>query len=115
MQSDRLRDLILGATAGAVAAILVCRCFNLISKPPLLSSATSRGASPPEQDPNTSTITTASCTLTDEIISEQLTRNLQFFGDPAQQQLAQAFVVVVGLGVRHEWAVMCCRTFFTVQ
>lgn len=35
----------------------------------------------------------------DEILSEQFTRNVQFFGSQGQQQVHDAFVVVVGLGV----------------
>lgn len=35
----------------------------------------------------------------DDILGEQLTRNVQFFGLEAQQRIGQAFVVVVGLGV----------------
>ena len=35
----------------------------------------------------------------DEVLSEQLARNVQFFGAEAQQRVAGAFVVVVGLGV----------------
>ncbi|GAB4818660.1 hypothetical protein N2152v2_005706 [Parachlorella kessleri] len=34
----------------------------------------------------------------DDVLAEQLTRNVQFFGLEAQQQIAKAFVVVVGLG-----------------
>lgn len=34
----------------------------------------------------------------DEVLVEQLTRNIQFFGLEAQQKIADAFVVVVGLG-----------------
>lgn len=37
--------------------------------------------------------------LDDEILSEQFTRNVQFFGSHGQQQIHSAFVVVVGLGV----------------
>lgn len=36
----------------------------------------------------------------DHILSEHLTRNIQFFGLEAQKQISGAFVVVVGLGVR---------------
>lgn len=36
----------------------------------------------------------------DEVITEQLTRNIQFFGLERQQRVADAFVIVVGLGVR---------------
>ena len=39
----------------------------------------------------------------EEIISEQLTRNVQFFGDAGQRAFAGALVVVVGLGVRMGW------------
>lgn len=35
----------------------------------------------------------------DDILSEQLTRNVQFFGLDAQKRVARAFVVVVGVGV----------------
>lgn len=35
----------------------------------------------------------------DEILEEQLTRNVQFFGLEAQRRIGGAFVVVVGLGV----------------
>jgi hypothetical protein len=35
----------------------------------------------------------------DEVLLEQLTRNVQFFGMEAQQSIADSFVVVVGLGV----------------
>ncbi len=37
--------------------------------------------------------------LKDEVLSEQLTRNVQFFGEEGQQAIANSFVVVVGLGV----------------
>ncbi|KAM3344707.1 hypothetical protein BC332_13346 [Capsicum chinense] len=36
--------------------------------------------------------------LTDEVISEQLTRNIQFFGLEAQQKVTASYVVVIGLG-----------------
>lgn len=36
---------------------------------------------------------------TDEILSEHLTRNVQFFGLEAQRRICNSFVVVVGLGV----------------
>ncbi|XP_055810943.1 tRNA threonylcarbamoyladenosine dehydratase [Solanum dulcamara] len=36
--------------------------------------------------------------LTDEVVSEQLTRNIQFFGLEAQQKVTASYVVVVGLG-----------------
>ncbi|KVI03079.1 Molybdenum cofactor biosynthesis, MoeB [Cynara cardunculus var. scolymus] len=36
--------------------------------------------------------------LKDEIVSEQLTRNIQFFGFDAQQKVTTSYVVVIGLG-----------------
>lgn len=36
--------------------------------------------------------------LTDEIVSEQLTRNIQFFGLSAQKNVTASYVVVIGLG-----------------
>lgn len=35
----------------------------------------------------------------DEVLSEQLTRNIQFFGLDKQKKIAKSFVVVIGLGV----------------
>ncbi|KAL8137528.1 hypothetical protein V2J09_003529, partial [Rumex salicifolius] len=36
--------------------------------------------------------------LKDEIVSEQLTRNIQFFGSESQQKVSGSYVVVIGLG-----------------
>lgn len=36
--------------------------------------------------------------LKDEIVSEQLTRNIQFFGSESQQKVTASYVVVIGLG-----------------
>jgi len=53
----------------------------------------------------------------DDILSEQLTRNVQFFGLEVQKKIARSFVVVVGLGVCSDvfrcWATLlllprCC-------
>ncbi len=37
----------------------------------------------------------------DEVLEEQFTRNVQFFGSEGQRKAARALVVVVGLGVRN--------------
>lgn len=37
--------------------------------------------------------------LTDDVLAEQLTRNIQFFGTAGQDKIINSFVVVVGLGV----------------
>lgn len=44
----------------------------------------------------------AAAIVSDEVLAEQLTRNVQFFGVEAQQHVARSFVLVVGLGVRHQ-------------
>ncbi|KAL2521899.1 NAD(P)-binding Rossmann-fold superfamily protein [Forsythia ovata] len=36
--------------------------------------------------------------LTDEIVSEQLTRNIQFFGLEHQKKVTSSYVVIIGLG-----------------
>lgn len=36
----------------------------------------------------------------DEILQEQFTRNVQFFGAEGQSKVARSFVVIIGLGVR---------------
>lgn len=46
------------------------------------------------------------CFEQDEILEEQLTRNVQFFGLEAQKRIGGSFVVVVGLGVS-SWAAGC--------
>ena len=46
----------------------------------------------------------------DEVLSEQLTRNVQFFGEEPQQRIADAFVVVVGLGVSIVMTMYSCMS-----
>ncbi|EFJ40312.1 hypothetical protein VOLCADRAFT_84545 [Volvox carteri f. nagariensis] len=36
--------------------------------------------------------------LQDEVLTEQLTRNVQFFGEEGQLEIAKSFVIIVGLG-----------------
>ena len=40
----------------------------------------------------------ATAVVDDEIVAEQFTRNVQFFGVESQKKVAEAFVVVIGLG-----------------
>ena len=37
--------------------------------------------------------------LHDDVLGEQFTRNVQFFGEASQRHIANSFVVVIGLGV----------------
>ncbi len=99
MAPRKAQDILLGAVLGAVGAILGARCLRRAhrSVPELKKKHVASLAQQPSN--GSAQVHTAEHTLTDEIISEQLTRNLQFFGEAAQQQLAKGFVVVVGLGV----------------
>ncbi|QDZ18312.1 tRNA threonylcarbamoyladenosine dehydratase [Chloropicon primus] len=105
----------IGLAAGVAASFLAWKCLG--SDRVALSLArlrTSPGASPARENRN-GTDGEASVhqgkgkaalepavpmaeVLTDEVLKEQLTRNIQFFGESAQLDLANAFVVVVGLG-----------------
>ncbi|AQK83501.1 NAD(P)-binding Rossmann-fold superfamily protein [Zea mays] len=40
----------------------------------------------------------SSALLSDEVVSEQLTRNIQFFGMDSQKKVTESYVVVIGLG-----------------
>jgi hypothetical protein len=53
--------------------------------------------------------------LDDVIVGEQLTRNVQFFGRDNQQRVCDAFVVVVGLGVRSRSPLAAGDVSFPVQ
>lgn len=44
----------------------------------------------------------------DEILAEQLTRNVQFFGIDRQKIIANSFVAVIGLGV--SWQLGCASS-----
>ena len=63
----------------------------------LVVCATDHAATTPHQAPEL----LCSLRAEDEVVREQLTRNLQFFGEEGQSRVSGAFVVVVGLGVRH--------------
>ncbi len=59
----------------------------------------SPSAQPPQPAGHASASVSVRDFLQDDIIREQLTRNIQFFGEEGQQRIADAFVIVVGLGV----------------
>ena len=100
MEASRVRDILLGAAVGAAAVTLLFKCLRSDSATKPAGNTRPDAGGALEQRSQFAEITTAHHTLTDEILSEQLTRNLQFFGEEAQQKLAKAFVVVIGLGVR---------------
>ena len=57
------------------------------------------GSDGPDHPPQPRNMGSLKNLMGDEVLREQLTRNIQFFGEEDQLKLANAFVVVVGLGV----------------
>lgn len=94
-----------GSTPGALNCVF--RCFQ--------RNASDQSSPPPHEDaqPHSSSAAsnadasggTDAPTMArfeeDEILKEQFTRNVQFFGQDGQSKVTQSFVVVIGLGVRH--------------
>lgn len=89
------RAYALGTISGLAAAYLfytACKWSAARSGPAYRSgAANSSGAAAAGTGPLASD-------LEDEILSEQFTRNIQFFGREGQQKISEAYVVVVGLG-----------------
>ncbi|GLI59189.1 hypothetical protein VaNZ11_001023 [Volvox africanus] len=81
-----------GTLIGSGAAYIA---YNLIST---RKAAAARTDSVPTTSRNgLGNVSVENC-LNDEILAEQLTRNVQFFGEEGQLAIAKSFVVVVGLG-----------------
>jgi hypothetical protein len=88
-----------GALAGAAAAGLAAYCYcSRIQQNPSKSIQP-----PPQQQKAQASGPAHHASLQefeqDEVLAEQLTRNVQFFGLEQQKQISNAFVVVIGLGV----------------
>ena len=97
-----------GAAVGAGALYLYSRsqrCQQTAAPPDSaaaaqqLASGSGGGALPGAAAAALHGPTDMSCFEQDEILEEQLTRNVQFFGLEAQKRIGGSFVVVVGLGV----------------
>ena len=82
-----------GAISGGIAAGSTLYCYRYWSKWWKDSLQQDRGA------PRQPKLISMSQALDDDILGEQFTRNRQFFGRTGQEQVLNAFVVVVGLGV----------------
>lgn len=80
--------LAVGAVLGGAAAYAATQRARAAFSAPLLAPAASCSGR----------VWSGVC-LDDEVVGEQLTRNVQFFGRQGQQRVCDAFVVVVGLGV----------------
>lgn len=88
---------------GAAATYLLLQQRDSASRrPPIVGSAATEPQAPQRQHQDAQAVQPASSVrnfLQDEVLVEQLTRNVQFFGEEAQQTIANSFVIVVGLGV----------------
>lgn len=102
-----------GAIAGAAltAALGACYCYystsSSSSKNSKLSNLHSHHQQPQQQQHNQQHQQHHHASLQqfdqDEVLAEQLTRNVQFFGLDKQKQITNSFVVVIGLGVSSSW------------
>ena len=108
MERSHAAALLTGAALGAGAALVLARAAAQRSQNTAADAASSaaqqRAAADGVQAAGAANgSATCSSVLAnfdqDEILEEQLTRNLQFFGLDAQRRIGGAFVVVVGLGV----------------
>lgn len=94
---DRGQAFAAGALAGA--ALTAVGAYYYCSR----SQTAASGAKQPQQHTPDPAGTPQHANLQefdqDEVLAEQLTRNVQFFGLDKQKQVAKSFVVVIGLGV----------------
>lgn len=124
MDRQSCMALMAGASLGAAACYLATSYYNRTYCPttPIDKSCkaidiqASSGAQDTWRPLDASTHSTQCATTNasvhrfedDEILSEQLTRNVQFFGLENQKKIANSFVVVVGLGVRLDARTHAC-------
>lgn len=94
------------ATAFFSGVAIALGAAYLYLRPQLIS--TSRSPALPEDNSNVEDSKTGAFVgaLEDEILREHFTRNIQFFGPESQDRVFNAFVAVVGLGVRP--SAPCC-------
>ena len=94
MSAETIREraalLLVGAAAGALL-------YTWLR--PRHTNETS-SANKPYEAQGVAGLTIAADALQDDILREQFTRNIQFFGEGPQTQVFRSFVVIVGLGVR---------------
>ena len=97
MHSHRWTPLIVGAAAGITCGVLAFHASSYfakqISKHRKTTPLSLEGAAVSRP------VLGVSSFLDDEVLSEQFTRNVQFFGEEGQLRVAKSFVVVIGLGV----------------
>lgn len=101
MREGSLLLFLAGGAAGAVAACAALqymqrRSWNPASRQYDDTSAIHERSGAPTVP---RTVTGLHNFLEDEVLAEQFTRNVQFFGREGQLKIADAFVIVIGLGV----------------
>ncbi|XP_059318103.1 tRNA threonylcarbamoyladenosine dehydratase [Lycium ferocissimum] len=91
-----------GALLGSAATLAISK---LLSSPLPINNNQSVGNGYISESLNSNELPASKCNgmatsnpLADEVVSEQLTRNIQFFGLEAQQKVTASYVVVIGLG-----------------
>ncbi|KAJ3694873.1 hypothetical protein LUZ60_000250 [Juncus effusus] len=92
-----------GAIFGSISTISLLNLFNRYNSKRVKSGISGRVLA--ENDCNgkanyedlTSSFISSDL-LEDEVVSEQLTRNIQFFGLDSQRKVSQSYVVIIGLG-----------------
>lgn len=98
--SDR-QQFAVGALAGATAAAFATYYYCSRSQlPSIIQLPQQQQQQQQHSQPSQQHHASLSEFDQDEVLAEQLTRNTQFFGLDKQKQIANAFVVVIGLGVR---------------
>ena len=99
---ERTALLLAGAAAGALFCAWAYRRRSLSGD---FTSAHSEATTPRTQ--HAAGLTVAADALQDDILREQFTRNIQFFGEAAQAKVFGSFVVIVGLGVCAPLLMVC--------
>ena len=97
MRDGMLPVFLAGSVAGAFAAYIISRVQS--TKQQGVAERPVNSCQQQQQPTPLPPLNMMENLLDDEILTEQFTRNVQFFGREGQQQVANAFVVVVGLGV----------------
>lgn len=89
-----------GLAVGAAATYLLLQQRDSVSgRPPIVAAAPQAQQRQHQEAQAVQPASSVRNFLQDEVLMEQLTRNVQFFGEEAQQTIANSFVIVVGLGV----------------
>uniref|UniRef100_A0A7N0T0V1 THIF-type NAD/FAD binding fold domain-containing protein n=1 Tax=Kalanchoe fedtschenkoi TaxID=63787 RepID=A0A7N0T0V1_KALFE len=88
-----------GAVLGSISSILILRVLSKRAVKKSTTPQTKPGVESRKAEIQSTNWSDASSSLLeDEIVSEHLTRNVQFFGLESQRRVTSSYVVVIGLG-----------------